>query len=82
MHWKTMLKMGGLVLECMAATARIGLTWDLHTRRRDSWVTLGVTARCYDIDGNHVQKDACGPQNHARLHGWAAPLDTFTRNLD
>jgi hypothetical protein len=41
-------------------------------------VTLGVTARCYDIDGNHVQKDACGPQNHARLHGWATPLDTFT----
>ena len=82
MHWRTMLQMGGLVLEGMVATARTGPTWDLHIRRRDVWVTLGVTARCHDIGGNHVQKDACGPQDDARLPSWATHLDAFTRNLD
>lgn len=48
--------MGGLVLECMVAMARTGPTWDLHIRRRGAWVTLGVTARCHDIGGNHVQR--------------------------
>lgn len=56
MHWKTMLQMGGRVLECMVAIPRIGVIWDLHTRRRDSWVTQDVTARCHDIGGNHVQR--------------------------
>lgn len=51
-----MLQMGGLVLECMVATARTGRTWNLHIRRRDAWLTRGVTARCHDIGGNHVQR--------------------------
>jgi hypothetical protein len=35
MRWRTMLRMGGLVLECMEAIPRIGAIWDWHARRTD-----------------------------------------------